>query len=121
VTTTEIETAAPPSAVERNTTFGFYATGKRIKHWGAYGALWGALWGGLWGWLVVDLFWIPGIGHITAAGWVVASLATAAGAAVVGCSIGAIAAALTGVGFQTTGSSTTRTPRWVDVRISPES
>jgi uncharacterized membrane protein len=73
---------------------GFYNTGKQIKHWGAYGALWG----GLWGWLLVGLFWIPGIGHVTAAGWIIANLATAASGAAVGAGIGAIAAALSGVG-----------------------
>lgn len=73
---------------------GFYNTGKQIKHSGAYGALWG----GLWGWLLFGLFWIPGIGHITAAGWIVANLASAAGGAAVGGGVGAIAAALRGVG-----------------------
>ncbi len=77
-----------------NRVVGFYSTGKHIKHWGAYGALWG----GLWGWLLFGLFWIPGIGHVTAAGWIVANLATAAGGAAVGGGIGAIAAALSGVG-----------------------
>ena len=73
---------------------GFYNTGRQIKHWGAYGALWG----GLWGWLVFGLFWIPGVGHVTAAGWIVANLASAAGGAAVGGGAGAIAAALRGVG-----------------------
>jgi len=73
---------------------GFYNTGTQIKHWGTYGALWG----GLWGWLVFGLFWIPGIGHVTAAGWIVANLASAAGGAAVGGGVGAIAAALRGVG-----------------------
>lgn len=73
---------------------GFYNNGKQIKHWGAYGALWG----GVWGWLLFGLFWIPGIGHVTAAGWIVANLATAASGAAVGGGIGAIAAALSGVG-----------------------
>lgn len=73
---------------------GFYNTGKQIKRWGAYGALWG----GLWGWLLFGLFWIPGVGHVTAAGWIVANLATAAGGAAVGGGIGALAAALSAVG-----------------------
>jgi uncharacterized membrane protein len=73
---------------------GFYNTGKQIKHWGAYGALWG----GAWSWLLFGIFWIPGIGHVTAAGWIVFNLATAAGGAVLGGGVGAIAAALSGVG-----------------------
>lgn len=73
---------------------GFYNNSKEIRHWGAYGALWG----GLWGWLVFGLFWVPGIGHVTAAGWIVWNLATAAGGAAVGGGLGAVAAALKGVG-----------------------
>ena len=73
---------------------GFYNTGSEIKHWGAYGALWG----GLWGWLLFGLFWVPGIGHVTAAGWIVANLASAAGGAAVGGGVGAVAAALKGAG-----------------------
>lgn len=73
---------------------GFYNSGREVRHWGAYGALWG----GLWGWIVFGLFWVPGIGHLTAAGWIVWNLAAAAGGAAMGGGIGAIAAALRSVG-----------------------
>ena len=77
-----------------NRVVGFYNNAKEIRHWGAYGALWG----GLWGWLVFGLFWVPGVGHVTAAGWIVWNLATAAGGAALGGGLGAVAAALNGVG-----------------------
>ena len=73
---------------------GFYNNAREIRHWGGYGALWG----GLWGWLIFGLFWVPGIGHLTAAGWIVWNLAAAAGGAAVGGGFGAVAAALKGVG-----------------------
>jgi uncharacterized membrane protein len=73
---------------------GFYNRGREIRHWGSYGALWG----GLWGWLVSGLFWVPGVGHVTAAGWIVWNLASAAGGAALGGGIGVIAAALKDVG-----------------------
>jgi uncharacterized protein DUF1269/heat induced stress protein YflT len=73
---------------------GFFDSGRRMMHWGGYGALWG----GLWGWLVFGFFWVPGIGHLTAAGWIAWNLASAAGGAAVGGGLGAVAAALTSVG-----------------------
>lgn len=77
-----------------NKVVGFYNSAKEIRHWGGYGALWG----GLWGWLVFGLFWVPGVGSITAAGWIVWNLAAAASGAVIGGGVGAIAAALKSVG-----------------------
>ena len=77
-----------------NRVVGFHTNAGEIRHWGGYGALWG----GLWGWLVFGLFWVPGIGHITAAGWIVWNLASAAAGAALGGGLGTVAAALKGVG-----------------------
>ncbi len=77
-----------------NRVVGFYNNAREIRHWGGYGALWG----GLWGWLVFGLFWVPGVGHVTAAGWIVWNLATAASGAALGGGLGVVAAALKGVG-----------------------
>ena len=77
-----------------NRVVGFYNRAREIRHWGGYGALWG----GLWGWLVLGFFWVPGIGHLTAAGWIVSNLAAAAGGAALGGGIGVVAAALRNVG-----------------------
>ena len=74
---------------------GFYNSGTQMKHWGSFGALWG----GVWGWLLFGFFWVPGIGHLTAAGWIVANLASAASGAAIGGGIGVVAAALRGVGI----------------------
>lgn len=78
-----------------NRVVGFYNRAREVKHWGGYGALWG----GVWGWLVLGFFWVPGIGHLTAAGWIVWNLAAAAGGAALGGGIGAVAAALQHVGI----------------------
>ena len=57
--------------------------GRRIKAWGAMGALWGGLWGLLAG--AAGMFLIPGVGPVLAAGPVVEALVGAvAGAALTG-------------------------------------
>lgn len=74
---------------------GYYNTGDRMKAWGKLGAFWGGLWGMLFG---AAVFFIPGVGPIVVAGpivaWIVGGLE---GAAVVG-GLGALGAALVGIG-----------------------
>lgn len=43
---------------------------------GTFGG-WGALWGALTGWLPLGFVWLPGIGWVAAAGWLVMALAEA--------------------------------------------
>jgi hypothetical protein len=75
---------------------GFYTTGDRMRTWGAAGLFWGGLWGLLSGSL---LFSIPGVGDADAAGPLMhLALAAAAGALLVG-GVGALGAALVGLGL----------------------
>ncbi len=74
---------------------GFYTVGDRIKSWGGIGAFWGSLWGLLLG---AAFFWIPGFGPVAVAGPFAHLLVSALeGAALVG-GVGALGAALAGLG-----------------------
>jgi len=70
---------------ETHTVHGWIPEGNKA---GSYGG-WGALWGALTGWLLLGFVWLPGIGWVAAAGWLVTTLA--------GAGIGAGLGALTGL------------------------
>jgi len=70
---------------------GFINTGDRMWTWGKYGAFWGWIWGILFG---SALVFIPGMGSVLFAGWIVAGLE---GAVVVG-GLAALGGALTTIG-----------------------
>lgn len=74
---------------------GFYTTGDRVKAWGGTGAFWGGIWGLLFG---AAFFWIPGVGPIAAAGPIVNTLAVALEGAALAGGVGALGAALAGLG-----------------------
>lgn len=74
---------------------GFYSTGDRIKTWGGLGAFWGGLWGLLFG---AAFFWIPGIGPLAVAGPFLHAIVTGIEGAVLAGGVGALGAALTGLG-----------------------
>src|ERR1700712_844591 len=78
---------------------GFYDAGDRIKFWGTRGAYWGGLWGLLFGGMMLT---IPVIGPVVVLGPLAASVfATITGAvegAVVTGGLGALGAALYGLG-----------------------
>jgi len=74
---------------------GFYSTGDRIKTWGGLGAFWGGLWGLLFG---AAFFWIPGIGPLAVAGPFVHAVVTGIEGAVLAGGVGAVGAALMGLG-----------------------
>ncbi len=75
---------------------GYYNTGDRMKVWGKFGAFWGGFWGMLTG---SALFVVPGIGPLMVfgplVGWIIGALE---GAVVVG-GLGAVGAALYGLGI----------------------
>ena len=74
---------------------GFYTTGDRMKSWGGIGAFWGGLWGVLLG---GAFFWVPGVGPLAVAGPLVHLLVSGLeGAALFG-GLGAVGAALAGLG-----------------------
>jgi hypothetical protein len=75
---------------------GFYSTGDRIKSWGGIGAFWGGLWGLLFG---AAFFWIPGIGPLAVAGPFVHAIVTGLEGAVLVGGVGAVGAALMGLGL----------------------
>ncbi len=70
---------------------GFVNTGDRMWSWGKYGAFWGTIWGLLFG---SAMMFIPGIGHVMFAGWLVGALQ----GALVGGSIAALGGALASIG-----------------------
>lgn len=70
---------------------GFVNTGERMWSWGKYGAFWGSLWGLMFG---SAMMFIPGIGHVMFAGWLVAALQ----GALVGGGIAALGGALASIG-----------------------
>src|ERR1700712_2668146 len=79
---------------------GFYSAGDRIKFWGSRGAYWGSLWGLLFGGLMLT---VPVIGAVVILGHLAAVVFTAVssaaeGAVVVG-GMGALGAALYGIGI----------------------
>ena len=75
---------------------GYYNTGDRAAYWGKTGAFWGGLWGLLFG---SAFFIVPGIGPVVVGGplvsWIVGALEAAA---LVG-GMGAVGAALYGIGI----------------------
>jgi hypothetical protein len=71
---------------------GFANTGDRIRSWGKFGAFWGSIWGVLFG---SAMMFVPGIGFVVLAGWIVAAL----GGAVVGGGLGMLGAALASIGI----------------------
>ncbi len=71
---------------------GFINTGDRMLSWGKFGAFWGALWGMLLG---SAMLFVPGVGTILFAGWLVSILE---GAVLVG-GFAALAGALTTIGI----------------------
>jgi hypothetical protein len=77
--------------------------GERMKAWGKQGAGWGGMWGGIFGCLVgAGLFFIPGVGAIAAAGYIVESIA--AGAAIgAGAMAGSAALSQLAIAFHRTG------------------
>jgi uncharacterized membrane protein len=74
---------------------GYINTGERMLTWGKLGAFWGSIWGILFGSAVI---FVPGLGSVVLAGWLVTTLAGAIEGAVVGGGIGAIGAALSRIG-----------------------
>jgi hypothetical protein len=71
---------------------GFINTGERMLVWGEEGAFWGSVCGLL---LASAMMFIPGIGYVMFAGWVVGALE----GAVVGGGTAALAGALAGIGI----------------------
>jgi hypothetical protein len=71
---------------------GFVNTGERMLTWGKLGAFWGGLWGLLFG---SAMLFIPGIGYLMFAGWIVSALE---GAVLVG-GLAALGGALASIGI----------------------
>lgn len=71
---------------------GFINTGERMMSWGKLGAFWGSVWG-----LMVGsaMIFVPGIGTLMFAGWIVLGLE----GAVIGAGVGTLSAALVGIGI----------------------
>ena len=70
---------------------GFVNTGDRVLSWGKLGAFWGAIWGLLLG---SAMLFVPGVGYVFFAGWIVSML----GGAVIGGAAGALGGALASIG-----------------------
>lgn len=70
---------------------GFLNTGDRMWSWGKYGAFWGTIWGLLFG---SAFMFLPGIGHVMFAGYIIGALQ----GAFVGGSLGVIGGALASFG-----------------------
>lgn len=70
---------------------GFVNTGDRMWSWGKYGAFWGTIWGLLFG---SAFMFIPGVGHVMLAGYVIGALQ----GAFLGGSFGVIGGALASLG-----------------------
>ena len=75
---------------------GYINTGDRMLAWGKFGAFWGSIWGILFG---SAIFFVPGVGSVLLAGWLVATVAGAVEGAAVGGGLAAITAALTSIGI----------------------
>jgi hypothetical protein len=75
---------------------GYYTTGKRMMHWGKYGAFWGGIWSLLLGSAV---FMIPGVGPFLAAGPIVTLIVGALEGSVVIGGISAIGAGIYSLGI----------------------
>lgn len=70
---------------------GFVNTGDRMWSWGKYGAFWGTIWGLLFG---SAFMFLPGIGHVMFAGYIIGALQ----GAFLGGSFGVIGGALVSLG-----------------------
>jgi uncharacterized membrane protein len=70
---------------------GFFNTEKRMWSWGKYGAFWGTIWGLLFG---SAFMFLPGIGHVMFAGYIIGALE----GAFIGGSFGVIGGALASLG-----------------------
>jgi uncharacterized membrane protein len=75
---------------------GYINTGDRMVAWGKFGAFWGSIWGILFG---SAIFFVPGVGSILLAGWLVTTVVGAVEGAAVGGGLAAITAALTSIGI----------------------
>jgi len=75
---------------------GYYNTGERVAYWGKTGAFWGGLWGLLFG---SAFFVVPGLGPIMVGGPLVSWIVGALGSAAVVGGMGAVGAALYGIGI----------------------
>jgi hypothetical protein len=71
---------------------GFINTGNRMLSWGKFGAFWGSIWGLFFG---SAMMFIPGIGTLMFAGWLVGMLE----GAVIGGGLAALGAAFAGIGI----------------------
>jgi len=71
---------------------GFVNAGDRMLTWGKLGAFWGSIWGLLFG---SAMMFIPGLGYIMFAGWLVAALE----GAVLGGGLAALGGALASIGI----------------------
>ncbi len=75
---------------------GFYNTGERVKVWGSRGAFWGGMWGLFFGGLFMT---IPVVGHVIVLGYLATTMLAAVEGAVMAGGLGAIGAALYGIGI----------------------
>ncbi len=75
---------------------GFYNMGDRVRFWGKRGAFWGGLWGLFFGGLFLT---IPIVGHVIVLGYLAAVVMSGVESAVVAGGLGAIGAALYGIGI----------------------
>ena len=75
---------------------GFYNTGDRIQFWGQNGAMWGGLWGLFFGGMMLTL---PVVGPVVVLGHLAAMVFGALEGAVVVGGLGALGAALYGIGI----------------------
>ena len=75
---------------------GFYNTGDRVQFWGANGAMWGGLWGLFFGGMMLT---IPAVGPVMVLGHLAAMVFSAVEGAVVVGGLGALGAALYGIGL----------------------
>ena len=71
---------------------GFIKTGDRVIYWGEWGAFWGAICGIMSG---AALLFIPGLGYVMFAGWLVSALE----GALIGGGLAALAGALVSLGI----------------------
>ena len=70
---------------------GFVNSGDRMLTWGKFGAFWGSIWGLLFG---SAMLFVPGVGFVMFAGWIVAALE----GAVVGGGLAALGGAFASIG-----------------------
>jgi hypothetical protein len=75
---------------------GFVNTGERMVSWGKFGAFWGSIWGLLFGSAII---FVPGVGTVVLAGWLVTAIVGAVEGAALGGGIAAIGGALSSAGI----------------------